>query len=115
MIIWYREYDINTFFHQDGQSWPIILEADPDAPPQTDYSLMEGTAVLENEENGYWTCLSALDSGYPNPFLVKIARKMNEVSSDILICSSGMTIGCLRSSILESKSVDSRQWYITVL
>ena len=50
---------------------------------------MEGTTVLENEESGYWTCVSALDSGYPNPFLVKIARKMNEVSKDILICSSG--------------------------
>ena len=89
MIAWNREYDITTFFLQDGQSWPIILEADPTAPSKSDYSLMEGTTVLENEESGYWTCVSALDSGYPNPILVKIARKMNEVSKDILICSSG--------------------------
>ena len=67
MIAWNREYDITTFFLQDGQSWPIILEADPTAPSKSDYSLMEGTTVLENEESGYWTCVSALEKSRTCP------------------------------------------------
>ena len=103
MIHYHREYQIDSFFLQDGQSWPILLESDADsiqgnsgigdASSSTEtslYNLIEGVAVLENEECGYWTCVSALDRGYPNPFLVKIARKLNEVNENILLCSSGI-------------------------
>lgn len=102
MIHYHREYQIDSFFLQDGQSWPILLESDADsiqgssrirdASSSTEislYNLIEGVTVLENEESGYWTCMSVLDRGYPNPFLVKIARKLNEVNENILLCSSG--------------------------
>ena len=100
MIHYHREYQIDSFFLQDGQSWPILLESDADSIQGSSrirdassstktslYNLIEGVTVLENEESGYWTCMSVLDRGYPNPFLVKIAR--------ILLCSSGMwSVAC---------------------
>ena len=102
MIQYHREYQIDSFFLQDGQSWPILLAVDADsiqgnsgigdASSSTEMSLyhhIEGVTVLENEESGYWTCVPVLDRGYPNPFLVKIARKLNEVNENILLCSSG--------------------------
>ncbi|KAK8821297.1 hypothetical protein WA538_005924, partial [Blastocystis sp. DL] len=101
MIHYHREYQIDSFFLQDGQSWPILLESDADSIQESSrirdasssteislYNLIEGVTVLENEESGYWTCMSVLDRGYPNPFLVKIARKLNEVNENILLCSS---------------------------
>lgn len=99
MITLAREHDIDTFFLQDGQSWPIILRSDQQAilrdssqknGVETDClkRMMEGSIVLENEEGGYWGNAELCESGYPNPFLVKVARKMSELSDHILVCSA---------------------------
>lgn len=95
----FRDYDIDTFFLQDGQSWPIILRTDQEAilcdkskkEVESLKGVMEGTIVLENEEGGYWGTVDVISSGYPNPFMVKISRKMSEISDQILVCSAGMS------------------------
>ena len=112
----FRDYDIDTFFLQDGQSWPIVLRTDREAilcdksKKKEDFlqCMMKGTVVLENEEGGFWGNADMIDSGYPNPFLVKISRKMSEISDRILVCSAGMSTGCLKKSIFSSLAFWSR-------
>ena len=124
----FRDYDIDTFFLQDGQSWPVILRTDREAilcdksKKEEDYlkCMMKGTVVLENEEGGFWGNTDIIESGYPNTFLVKISRKMSEISDRILVCSAGMLIEYLKkdlfiTSLLESYSGYSGKWCNSLL
>ena len=128
MIMLFRDYDIDTFFLQDGQSWPVILRTDREdilcdkSKKEEDYlkCMMKGTVVLENEEGGFWGNTDIIESGYPNPFLVKISRKMSEISDRILVCSAGMLIEYLKkdlfiTSLLESYSGYSGKWCNSLL
>lgn len=46
-----EKYGVHTFFLQDGQSWPIVLETDYHSSTTT-RSQLEGRVVLSNEECG---------------------------------------------------------------
>ena len=50
--------------------------------------LIQGKIVVANEECGYWNCDTALASGYSNPFLVKLSRKIAEIEPACLLCGS---------------------------
>ena len=92
IIRYYYDYHINSFFLQDGQSLPILLSADPTACSSVS-ELMKGAVVRANEESGFWTCEEALEKQYPNPYLVKLTRKVYEVCPDALLCSNGRLYG----------------------
>ena len=51
---------------------------------------MNGLYVLSNEEGGFWNCQESSELQYPNPFLVKLTRKVYELCPDALLCSNGM-------------------------
>lgn len=89
IISYYHDYHINSFFLQDGQSLPIMLETDYDSA-STLRDVMEGSIVYSNEEGGYWKWVLQFDKYYPNPFLVKLTRKVYELCPDALLSSNGV-------------------------
>lgn len=85
-----RKYQITYFYLQDCQSLPILLETDySDVSGDAELlDLIHGKTVVPNEECGYWNCDAALASGYSNPFLVKLTRKIAEIEPTCLLCGS---------------------------
>ena len=88
IISYYHDYHINSFFLQDGQSLPILLETDYQSSSSLS-EIMLGTFVHSNEESGYWSCEEANDAHYPNPYLVKLTRKVYELCPDVLLSRNG--------------------------
>ena len=97
IIRYYYDYHINSFFLQDGQSLPILLSPDVAACSSV-IERMQGLVVRPNEEAGFWACEEALEKKYPNPYLVKLVRKVFEVCPDALLCSNGSK-GSVNSSL----------------
>lgn len=73
-----------------------MLETDYDSASSL-RDVMEGNAVYPNEEGGYWSCINQFDKYYPNPFLVKLTRKVYELCPDVLLSSNGLSCFILSS------------------
>eukprot|EP00871_Galdieria_phlegrea_P001995 jgi/Galph1/2797/GphlegSOOS_G1455.1 len=98
----YRRFEAWELFYQDiyrlvsdfgihgirldnAQSYPLIMKGDMDELYRRDvdgelhYSLddiLHCRIVKANEDCGYWLTEAALDFGYPNPFLVRLVKRI---------------------------------------
>ena len=93
IIGFYHDYHIHSFYIQEGQSLPILLKTDSSMlssrnSNQTTYDIMNGSVVLLNEECGYWSYIRESDKPYPNPYLVKLTRKVYELCPQAILSSS---------------------------
>jgi len=111
----YRKFDAWELFYQDiyrlihdfgiqgvrldnAQSYPLIMKADVeelfrvDVDGELHYSLddiLHGKVVKENQDCGYWLTEAALDFGYPNPFLVRLTKRIwNDFPNFIFIAEA---------------------------
>jgi len=76
----------------NGQAWPQIMEIDRDElmridvdgePSYTAEDLMNGEVVIRNENYGYWNTNTM--EQYPNPFFIKLCRKLWNEFPDFMI------------------------------
>ena len=89
-----KKYKIGGIRLDNAQSAPAILAPDlnelfrRDTDGEYHYSAEDrvfGKFVKSNVESGYWSTDSALYCGYPNPFLMKFARRMWEVDPNFVL------------------------------
>ena len=59
----------------------------------TDKQIFDGEVVYHNEDCGYWG--SNVKNLYPNPFLIKMCKKIWEKYPDFLIIGDMGVYGCL--------------------
>lgn len=92
-VLSYAErFGVDGIHLDNGQAWPQIMEPDVEelsrldvdgAPAYTAEDFMNGEVVLRNENHGYWNSNNM--ETYPNPFFIKMCKKLWLHNSDFMI------------------------------
>ncbi|EME31445.1 starch synthase [Galdieria sulphuraria] len=93
-----HEFGIQGVRLDNAQSYPLIMKADleelfrVDVDGELHYSLddiLHAKVVKTNEDCGYWLTEAALDFGYPNPFLVRLTKRIwNDFPNFIILAEA---------------------------
>lgn len=87
-----EKFGVDGIHLDNGQAWPQILEADIEElsrndvdgqPAYTAEDFMNGEVVIRNENYGYWNSNNM--ETYPNPFFIKMAKKLWRKNPDFMI------------------------------
>lgn len=87
-----EKFGIDGIHMDNGQAWPQIMEPDveelsrldvDDQPAYSPEDFMNGEVVLRNENHGYWNSNNM--ETYPNPFFIKMCKKLWFHNSDLMI------------------------------
>jgi len=86
------KHDVDGIHLDNGQAWPQIMEPDIEElaridvdgqPAYTAEDFMNGEVVIRNENYGYWNSNNM--ETYPNPFFIKMCKKLWLEKPDFMI------------------------------
>jgi starch synthase len=92
VISYAQKFGVDGIHLDNGQAWPQIMEPDVEEltridvdgqPAYTAEDFMNGELVLRNENHGYWNSNNM--ETYPNPFFIKMCKKLWLQNSDFMI------------------------------
>ena len=87
-----QRFEVDGIHLDNGQAWPQIMEPDLEELQRLDvdgescYSpedLLNGEVVIRNENYGYWNSNNM--ERYPNPFFVKMCKKLWKANPEFMI------------------------------
>ena len=92
IVSYTSKFGIDGIHLDNGQAWPQLMEPDVEEllrldddgePAYSTMDFMNGEVVLRNENHGYWNSNNM--ETYPNPFFIKLCKKLWYEHSDFII------------------------------
>ena len=92
VVAFTKRHGINGVNLDNGQAWPQVMEVDVEElmrmdvdgkPAYSAADMMNGEIVIRNENYGYWNTTTM--ESYPNPFFIKMTRRLWELFPDFMI------------------------------
>lgn len=102
-----EKYNIDGIHLDNGQAWPQMMEPDLDELTRidvdgdkayTEEDFMNGEVVLRNENYGYWNSNNM--ETYPNPFFIKMVKKLWQRNPDFIFIGE-----CWGGFMLENRQI----------